>query len=46
MGGSFADDTLTAQRRAILRELGTRLRIYFRGMTEVLPARFMDYSSS
>jgi hypothetical protein len=41
MGGSFADDTLTAQRRAILRELGTRLRIYFRGMTEVLPARFM-----
>ena len=39
--GSFADHTSTAQRRAILRELGTRLRIYFRGMTDVLPARFI-----
>jgi hypothetical protein len=41
MGGSFADHTSTAQRRAILRELGTRLRIYFRGMTDVLPTRFI-----
>ena len=31
----------TTQRKAALRELGTRLRIYFRGMTDVLPARFM-----
>jgi hypothetical protein len=41
MSGSFADHTSTTQRRAVLRELGTRLRIYFRGMTGVLPARFM-----
>jgi hypothetical protein len=41
MSRLFADHTSTTQRRAVLRELGTRLRIYFRGTTDVLPARFM-----
>jgi len=42
MSGSFLDHTSTTQRRAVLRELGTRLRFYFRGMTDVLPARFIE----
>ena len=42
MSGSFLDYTSTTQRKAVLRELGTRLRFYFRGMTDVLPARFIE----
>ena len=40
MNGLFADDTARTHRRAILREIGTRLRTCLREMTNGLPARF------